>query len=40
MENVYLQDVDVRNHRLKLLTLLENSITAEIGRIVSTEGES
>ncbi|MGD9563853.1 MAG: helix-turn-helix domain-containing protein [Pyrinomonadaceae bacterium] len=40
MENVYLQDVDVRNHRLKLLTLLENSITAEIGRIVSTEGGS
>lgn len=40
MENVYLQDVDARNHRLRLLTLLEHSITAEIGRIVSTEGGS
>lgn len=40
MENVYLQDVDARNHRLKLLTLLEHSITSEIGRIVSTQGGS
>lgn len=37
MENEYLQDVDARNHRLRLLTLLEHSITAEIGRILSNE---